>query len=250
MTVSTLRESEKPGCDDKIEGRVATLGWEGIRSNLDSHGSATTGVFLTKSECEELTALYECAELFRRRIVMASHGFGKGEYRYFDYPLPLAVEALRLAFYERLAPIANAWNAELRLESRFPQTHAEYIGRCQEAGQCKPTPLLLKYREGDYNCLHQDLYGELVFPFQVAFLLSEPGKDFTGGEFVLTEQRPRMQSRVEAVPLRQGEGVIFPVNHRPGKGSRGVYRTAMRHGVSRIRSGQRFTMGLIFHDAA
>ncbi len=187
--------------------------------------------------------------LFRSRIVMARHGFGRGEYKYFAYPLPDDVAALRVAFYPPLAAIANRWNGQMGVASRYPDDHAAFLARCHEAGQTEPTPLLLRYGAGDYNCLHQDLYGEHVFPLQVAFLLSRPGHDFTGGEFVLTEQRPRMQSRAEVVPLIQGEGVIFPVHHRPVQGTRGIYRVTMRHGVSRLRTGRRHTLGLIFHDA-
>ncbi len=233
-----------------IENRVAALDWKAIAASIETYGAATSGTLLTEKECAELAANYDASELYRSRIVMARHGFGRGEYRYFAYPLPPVVQELREALYERLAPIANAWHGALGLSPRFPKAHADYAQLCHAAGQQKPTPLILKYGEGDYNCLHQDLYGEHVFPFQVAFLLSKPGEDFTGGEFVLTEQRPRMQSRAEVVALQQGEGVIFPVHHRPVRGTRGIYRTAMRHGVSRVRSGQRFTMGIIFHDAA
>jgi uncharacterized protein len=230
--------------------RVSRLDWQTIRTELDAHGAATSGAILSKAECEELAASYAKTELFRSRVVMARHGFGRGEYQYFAYPLPGLIQSLREALYERLAPIANAWHLALSLPAGFPEKHRDYVGLCREAAQTKPTPLVLKYEEADYNCLHQDLYGDLVFPFQAAFLLSKPGDDFSGGEFVLTEQRPRMQSRAEVVPLRQGECVIFPVRHRPVRGARGAYRTAMRHGVSRIRSGQRFTLGVIFHDAA
>ena len=193
--------------------------------------------------------LYAADAPFRSRVVMARHGFGRGEYKYFAYPLPPAIAALRSALYPPLAPIANRWNEQMGIEVRFPSDHTEFLARCHKAGQLKPTPLLLQYGPGDYNCLHQDLYGEHVFPLQVAILLSEPGADFTGGEFVLTEQRPRMQSRAEVVPLRQGDGVLFPVHHRPVQGTRGVYRVTMRHGVSRLRSGRRHTLGIIFHDA-
>jgi uncharacterized protein len=235
---------------ENIEDRVARLDWRAGLAELESYGAARSGALLTALECEELRANYMKPELYRSRVVMARHGFGQGEYQYFAYPLPTRVQALREALYERLAPVANAWHAALSLPAGFPAKHAAYIELCRKAGQTKATPLLLRYGEGDYNCLHQDLYGELVFPFQAAFLLSKPGEDFRGGEFVLTEQRPRMQSRAEVVPLRQGECVIFPVHHRPVRGTRGFYRTAMRHGVSRIRSGQRFTLGIIFHDAA
>jgi hypothetical protein len=196
-----------------------------------------------------LAELYPEESHFRSRVVMGRHGFGRGEYQYFSYPLPAIIAALRPALYARLVPVANQWNEALGIAMRFPSTHAEFIARCHAAGQRKPTPLLLQYGAGDFNCLHQDLYGEHVFPVQVAILLSEPGRDFTGGEFVLTEQRPRMQSRAEVVPLTQGDGVIFAVRHRPVQGTRGVYRVNLRHGVSRIRSGQRHTLGIIFHDA-
>jgi hypothetical protein len=233
-----------------LESSVAALNWQAIAASIEAHGAGTSGVLLTEEECAGLATSYDTTGLYRSRVVMARHGFGRGEYQYFAYPLPPLVQKLRHALYERLAPIANAWQAALGLPARFPPAHGEYLQLCHAAGQQKPTPLILKYGEGDYNCLHQDLYGEHVFPLQVAFLLSKPGEDFTGGEFVLSEQRPRMQSRAEVVSLRQGEGVIFPVHHRPVRGTRGIYRTAMRHGVSRVRSGQRFTMGIIFHDAA
>ena len=193
---------------------------------------------------------YDSDRLFRSRIIMARHGFGRGEYKYFAYPLPQIVAALRDALYPALAQLANRWNKGLGIAVTYPSTHATYLKRCRADGQSKPTPLLLRYGPGDFNCLHQDIYGENIFPLQVAFLLSEPGRDFAGGEFVLTEQRPRMQSRAEVVPLRQGEGAIFPVHHRPVQGTRGIYRVNMRHGVSRLRSGRRHTLGVIFHDAA
>ena len=233
-----------------VEERAGALDWLDIRSQLSEAGAATTCVLLSQSECAELRWLYEDAERFRSRVVMARHGFGRGEYQYLSYPLPPVVQSLRAALYERLAPIANEWMLALGVLKRFPKLHSEYAAICHEAGQTKPTPLILKYEAGDYNCLHQDIYGELVFPFQVAFLLSQPREDFTGGEFVLTEQRPRMQSRAEVVTLRQGEGAIFPVRERPVQGARGIYKTAMRHGVSRVKSGARFTLGVIFHDAA
>jgi uncharacterized protein len=229
--------------------RVTGLDWAGISRDLDAHGCAMTGVLLAPEECEQLVGSYGSDALFRSRVVMARHGFGKGEYKYFAYPLPDLVAALRAALYPRLSEIANAWNDSLKIEAHYPADHDAYLKRCHDAGQTKPTPLLLQYGAGDYNCLHQDLYGEHVFPLQVAILLSDPGRDFTGGEFVLTEQRPRMQSRAEVVPLRQGEGVIFPVHHRPVQGTRGVYRVNMRHGVSRLRTGHRHTLGIIFHDA-
>ncbi|HEX6979106.1 MAG TPA: 2OG-Fe(II) oxygenase [Alphaproteobacteria bacterium] len=230
-------------------GRLAALDWRRIAEDLDAHGYAVIGGVLSGEECAALAASYPVDALFRSRVVMSRHGYGQGEYKYFAYPLPDVVAALRTALYPPLAEIANRWNAALGLDTRYPVMHAAFIERCHAAGQTKPTPLLLQYGEGDYNRLHQDLYGEHVFPLQVAFLLSEPGRDFTGGEFVLTEQRPRMQSRAEVVPLGRGDGVIFPVHHRPVRGTRGVYRVNLRHGVSRIRSGHRHTLGIIFHDA-
>jgi hypothetical protein len=200
-------------------------------------------------ECQALAAMYDKDEFFRSSVVMGRHGFGRGEYKYFNYPLPDVIAELRTGFYPHLAPIANRWNAAMGIEIRYPEKHTEFIRRCHDAGQVRPTPLLLQYGEGDYNCLHQDLYGEHVFPIQVAILLSEPSRDFTCGEFVLTEQRPRMQSRPEVVPLRQGDAVAFAVHHRPVKGTRGFYRVNLRHGVSRLRSGCRHTLGIIFHDA-
>jgi hypothetical protein len=204
---------------------------------------------LSAEECAEIAALYSDEERFRSHIVMARHGFGKGEYRYFKYPLPEMLQDLRTALYARLADIANAWSERMRMEQRYPPTHAEFLKLCHNAGQTHPTPLLLQYVAGDFNALHQDLYGDLAFPIQVAILLSEPGRDFTGGEFVLTEQRPRMQSRVEVVPLRQGDAVAFAVHNRPVRGAKGTYRVNLRHGVSRLRSGKRHTVGVIFHDA-
>jgi len=232
-----------------IEARLATLDWQRIAASLDAEGCAHIGAVLSPAECRSLAAMYDDDARFRSRIVMTRHGFGRGEYKYFAAPLPEVVAALRTALYPPLAAIANRWNAALGVEVRYPEAHEDFLARCRRAGQTKPTPLLLRYGEGDYNCLHQDLYGEQVFPLQVAFLLSEPARDFTGGEFVLTEQRPRMQSRAEVVPLGQGDGVIFPVHHRPVQGKRGVYRVTMRHGVSRVRSGHRHTLGVIFHDA-
>ncbi|WP_205963700.1 2OG-Fe(II) oxygenase [Roseicella aquatilis] len=231
-----------------IEHRIAALDWARIAAELDAHGATATGPLLTPEECRGLAALYGREEGFRSRIVMARHGFGRGEYKYFS-GLPPLVAALREGLYPRLVPVANAWNAAMRLPRRFPAGLAAFTAECHAAGQARPTPLLLRYGPGDYNCLHQDLYGDLAFPLQVAFLLSKPGRDFAGGEFVLTEQRPRMQSRAEVVPLRQGEGVVFAVHHRPVQGTRGPYRVMLRHGVSRIRAGERFTLGVIFHDA-
>ncbi|MES2261057.1 MAG: 2OG-Fe(II) oxygenase [Pseudomonadota bacterium] len=229
--------------------RCAALDWPRIASDLDEHGCAIVPGLLTAEECVRLAGAYANSGLFRSRVVMQRHGFGKGEYQYFAYPLPGPVAALRAALYGPLAGIANRWYAAMDLMPRFPASHADFIGRCHAAGQLRPTPLLLQYGAGDYNCLHQDLYGEHVFPLQAAILLSAPGADFSGGEFVLTEQRPRMQSRAEVVPLEQGDMVIFPVFHRPVNGTRGVYRVNMRHGVSRLRSGSRHTLGIIFHDA-
>ena len=246
--MSTARALLSPA-QDALPARVAALDWPAITSSLDAHGCATTGPLLTAQESAALAARYDDDPLFRSRIVMARHGFGRGEYKYFAYPLPDDVAALRGAFYPPLATVANRWNGQMGVASRYPDEHAAFLARCHEAGQTKPTPLLLQYGAGDYNCLHQDLYGEHVFPLQVAFLLSRPGHDFTGGEFLLTEQRPRMQSRAEVVPLIQGEAVIFPVHHRPVQGTRGIYRVNMRHGVSRLRTGRRHTLGVIFHDA-
>ena len=223
--------------------------WDRVEQDLDARGSAILEHLLTPGECSAMAALYPDDALFRSRIVMARHGFGRGEYKYFNYPLPDLIDGLRSAVYPQLAPIANRWNEAMGIEVRYPQTHAEFIERCHQAGQVKPTPLLLQYEAGDYNCLHQDLYGEHVFPLQLAILLSEPGTDFEGGEFVMTEQRPRMQSRAEVVPLGQGDGVVFAVHNRPVKGTRGIYRVNLRHGVSRVRSGHRHTLGIIFHDA-
>ncbi|MDY0744419.1 2OG-Fe(II) oxygenase [Paucibacter sp. R3-3] len=221
-----------------------------LEAELNEQGCALLPGLLDAGDCTAIAALYAREEGFRSRVLMQRHGFGRGEYRYFAYPLPDPVAGLRERFYPVLAPIANRWHQAMGLEPRFPATHGEFLQRCHAAGQTRPTPLLLQYDAGDYNCLHQDLYGEHVFPLQIAVLLSEPGRDFEGGEFVLTEQRPHMQSRAEVVPLRQGDAVVFAVNHRPVTGSRGVYRVAMRHGVSRLRSGRRHTLGVIFHDAA
>jgi hypothetical protein len=223
--------------------------WDAMSDALDASGSTVIPALLPPDACAALAGLYDDPARFRSRIVMSRHGYGSGEYKYFAYPLPPVVETLRKALYPRLAPVANRWHEAMRNDVRFPATHAAFIERCRKDGQVRPTPLLLKYANGDYNCLHQDLYGEHVFPLQVAILLSAPGRDFTGGEFVLTEQRPRMQSRVEVVPLAQGDAVVFAGNDRPVQGTRGPYRVKMRHGVSRLRSGSRFTAGIIFHDA-
>ena len=249
MTATATARAGTAAMEDLAE-RIEALDWNGAARDLDAAGNAVLERVLSPEECRELAGLYGREELFRSRIVMARHGFGRGEYQYFRYPLPDLVGGLRTALYPRLAPIANRWHEALRAEARYPAEHAEFLARCREAGQRKPTPLLLRYQAGDYNCLHQDLYGEHVFPLQVAVLLSEPGSDFTGGEFVMTEQRPRMQSRAEVVPLRQGDAVVFAVRGRPVQGTRGIYRVNLRHGVSRIRSGLRHTVGIIFHDAA
>ena len=233
-----------------IEARIGSLDWSAALGELDKVGATVVGPLLTPAECEALAEGYADDSTFRSRIVMARHGFGQGEYKYFAYPLPPVVAALRGALYPRLVQLANRWQEALGLPVRFPARHDEFLERCHAAGQARPTPLLLSYGPGDFNCLHQDLYGEHVFPLQVAVLLAAPDRDFTGGEFVLVEQRPRQQSRAEVVPLQQGEAVIFAVNQRPVAGSRGSYRVKLRHGVSRVRSGRRRTLGVIFHDAA
>ncbi|GJL59681.1 MAG: prolyl 4-hydroxylase [Nitrospirales bacterium] len=229
--------------------RVNAIDWGRVSSDLDAQGSAVTEGLLTSKECERLAMLYSRAELFRSRIVMSRHNFGRGEYQYFRYPLPDLIKHFRNVIYPHLVPIANRWNTAMGIEVRYPKRHEDFLARCHQAEQNKPTPLMLKYEVDDYNCLHQDLYGEHVFPLQLAILLSDPHKDFTGGEFVMTEQRPRMQSRPIVVPLQRGDGVIFAVHHRPVRGGRGWYRVNLRHGVSRVRSGQRYTVGIIFHDA-
>jgi hypothetical protein len=233
-----------------LASRIDTLPWANLADELDAHACALVPRLLDADTCAGVAAWYDRDELFRSRVVMARHGFGQGEYRYFAYPLPDLVAQLREAFWPHLATIANRWAETLGAEARWPARHADFLARCHAAGQTRPTPLLLRYGPGDYNCLHQDLYGEHVFPLQVAILLAEPGRDFEGGEFVLTEQRPRMQSRAEVAPLRQGDAVIFPVRDRPVMGSRGPYRVMLRHGVSRVRAGARHTLGVIFHDAA
>ncbi len=229
--------------------RVAAMDWSAITAHLDGNGWAVLDGLLTPNECRSLANLYGESDIFRSHIIMARHGFGRGEYKYFSYPLPDIVAGLRTALYPQLAPIANRWNETMGIDVRYPAEHADFIKRCHKAGQTRPTPLLLQYGAGDYNCLHQDLYGEHVFPLQVAILLSQPEQDFTGGEFVLTEQRPRMQSRAAVVPLKQGDAVVFAVHHRPVQGTRGTYRVNLRHGVSQLRSGHRHTVGIIFHDA-
>jgi hypothetical protein len=228
---------------------VTDIDWNRVADDLDTFGCAVLPSLLDADQCAAYAAGYRDDAPFRSRVVMERHGFGRGEYRYYAYPLPPALADLRTGLYPPLARIANRWQATLGLEDRYPDAHAGYLARCHAAGQLRPTPLLLQYGPGDYNCLHQDLYGDHVFPLQVAVLLSRPGADFSGGEFVLTEQRPRMQSRVEVVPLGQGDAVVFPVHTRPVNGTRGIYRVNMRHGVSRIRSGHRHTLGIIFHDA-
>ncbi len=232
-----------------IAERVAAIDWTEVAAHLDGHGWATIERFLSADECRAIAGLYDDDSAFRSGVVMARHGFGRGEYKYFRYPLPDIIANLRAALYPPLAPIANRWNESMRLDERYPTEHAEFLERCHEAGQTRPTPLLLRYGAGDFNALHQDLYGEHVFPLQAAFLLSEPDKDFTGGELVLTEQRPRMQSRAAVVPFRRGDGVVFAARHRPVQGTRRTYRVNLRHGVSAVRSGRRHTVGVIFHDA-
>jgi uncharacterized protein len=232
-----------------IQERVAALNWPQIETNLGAYGWAVAESLLSPGECRALAGMYNEDGFFRSRIVMARHGFGRGEYKYWAHPLPEIIATLRTAFYPRLAQVANRWNETMKIDFMYPADHENYLEQCHRAGQTKPTPLLLQYKEGDFNCLHQDVYGEYVFPLQVAFLLSVPDEDFTGGEFVLTEQRPRMQSRAEVVSLEQGDGVIFAVHHRPVQGTRGAYRVSLRHGVSRLRSGHRHTLGIIFHDA-
>ena len=259
MTRATLRDDESMNPATKniksidsaksAAAKVRTLDWERVSQDLDAQGSAVIEAILSPEECWALAGLYMKDDIFRSRVVMERHGFGRGEYKYFSYPLPGLIAALRTAIYPHLVPIANRWNNAMGIDVRYPEKHADFIERCHRAGQAKPTPLLLKYGVDDYNCLHQDLYGEHVFPLQLTVLLSKPDQDFAGGEFVMTEQRPRMQSRPMVVPLRQGDGVVFAVHHRPVRGARGAYRVNLRHGVSRIRRGHRHTLGIIFHDA-
>ncbi|QUS40904.1 proline hydroxylase [Tardiphaga alba] len=243
MPSATL--AKRPASDPRLDA----IDWQRIGADLDAQGCAVFDKLLSPAECRVLAALYPDDTSFRSRIVMARHGFGRGEYKYFNYPLPDPIAVLRPALYGPLSAIANRWNATMGIDVSFPGDHAAFLKRCHEAGQTRPTPLLLQYEAGDFNCLHQDLYGEHVFPLQVAILLSQPGRDFTGGEFVLTEQRPRMQSRAEVVSLQQGDAVVFAVHHRPVAGARGSYRVNLRHGVSRVKSGRRHTLGVIFHDA-
>jgi hypothetical protein len=232
-----------------VQTRLASADWNELAEHLDARGNAVIEGLLSAAQCRSVAALYEADERFRSKVVMERHGFGRGEYKYFNYPLPPLVADLRTALYPHLAAIANRWNAALGIDLRYPAAHRAFVARCHAAGQTKPTPLLLRYAADDYNCLHQDLYGEHVFPLQATILLSDE-RDFAGGEFVLPEQRPRMQSRPEVVPLHRGDAVIFAVHRRPVHGSRGVYRVNMRHGVSRVRRGHRQTLGIIFHDAA
>jgi uncharacterized protein len=232
-----------------IQNRIDALDWAAIGSDLDARGFAATGKLLEAEECTALIQSYDDTNQFRSHIIMARHGFGQGEYKYFSYPLPGLIDEIRKAAYPKLVPIANRWAALMNHEGRFPATLELMLQRCHEAGQLRPTPLLLKYKADDYNCLHQDLYGEHVFPMQLVICLNEPGMDFHGGEFVVVEQRPRMQSKAEIVPLRRGEGAIFAVSHRPHKGTKGYHRVNLKHGVSRVRSGNRHTCGIIFHDA-
>ena len=232
-----------------IGARLRTCDWKAFSAHLDAHGWAALPSLLTATETAAIAGLYNDDDAFRSHVVMARHGFGRGEYKYFRYPLPPILDEARRLLYPRLVPIANRWNEALGTDVRYPETHADFITRCHGAGQTRPTPLLLQYGEGDFNALHQDIYGEHVFPLQAMVLLSEPGTDFSGGEFVLTEQRPRMQSRVEVVPLHRGDGLVWAVRNRPVQGARGGYRVNLRHGVSRIRSGHRHTLGIIFHDA-
>ncbi|MDR5818176.1 2OG-Fe(II) oxygenase [Caballeronia sp. LZ033] len=233
-----------------VSERIDALDWASLEAQLDAFGSATAPGLLSRGECEALAALYDRESGFRSRVVMERHGFGRGEYKYFAHPLPDVIGEMRRAVYPHLVPVANRWNEIMGIDTRYPREHDAFIDRCHRAGQTRPTPLLLRYVAGDFNCLHQDLYGEHVFPIQMAILLSAPQRDFTGGEFVMTEQRPRMQSRAEVVPLSQGDAVLFAVHHRPVQGTRGPYRVNLRHGVSRLRSGRRHMLGVIFHDAS
>ncbi|NPU10625.1 2OG-Fe(II) oxygenase [Bradyrhizobium sp. 83002] len=242
-------EQAVPDLNPAVATGIDAIDWAVAERDLDASGCVVLPQLLSADACRTLASLYSDDSRFRSRVIMARHGFGRGEYKYFSYPLPDLIARLRPVLYAQLVPIANRWNATMGIAVRYPDAHADFLTRCHDAGQTRPTPLLLQYVEGDYNCLHQDLYGEHVFPLQVAILLSEPGRDFAGGEFVLTEQRPRMQSRAEVVPLRQGDAVVFAVHNRPVQGTRGSYRVTMRHGVSRLRSGRRHTLGVIFHDA-
>jgi hypothetical protein len=247
--MSDLKIAESFAGAGSIADRVDVYDWTGLYGQLDGSGCAILEKLLAPDECGSIATLYPHEEHFRSHVHMARHGFGKGEYRYFRYPLPDLISGLRTALYPHLAEIANDWNARMGLERRYPAQHAELLRQCHEEGQTRPTPLLLQYVPGDYNCLHQDLYGDLAFPLQAVILLSEPDEHFTGGELVLTEQRPRMQSRAEVVSLRRGDAVVFAVHNRPVRGTKGTYRVNLRHGVSRVRSGMRHTVGIIFHDA-
>jgi hypothetical protein len=229
--------------------RIEYVDWERVFHDLDAQGSAVIDQLFTSEQCEETAGWYSHDDMFRSRVIMGQHGFGRGEYKYFSYPLPDLIESVRTAIYPRLVPIANRWNQAMGIDIHYPECHEDFIERCHRAGQIRPTPLLLKYQAGDYNCLHQDIYGEHVFPLQLAVLLSDPNRDFIGGEFVMTEQRPRMQSRAVVELLRKGDGIVFAVHNRPVQGARGMYRVNLRHGVSRIKSGSRYTVGIIFHDA-
>jgi len=238
------------GIDAEMRRRVDTLDWARIATDLDAQGNARIAGLLSPHECDASARLYDVDGIHRSRVVMSRHGFGRGEYKYFSYPLPHVVHELRTTIYPHLAPVANRWNQAMGIDVRYPNAHEAFIARCHDAGQRRPTPLILRYGVDDYNCLHQDLYGEHVFPLQVVILLSQPGHDFSGGELVLTEQRPRMQSRPQVVPLQKGDAVVLAVHHRPVQGTRGMYRVNMRHGVSRLHSGHRHTLGVIFHDAS
>jgi hypothetical protein len=249
FSMSIAQRATTPRASSDIPSRIVAIDWTQAIAGLDAQGCAVLNNLLSPDECNAIASLYPDDTHFRSRVMMGSHGFGRGEYKYFSYPLPSLIAGLRPLLYEKLRDVANRWNEAMGIDIRYPPAHSAFLKRCHDAGQVRPTPLLLQYGAGDYNCLHQDLYGEHVFPLQVTILLSEPGRDFTGGEFVLTEQRPRMQSRPEVVPLGRGDAVAFAVHHRPVQGTRGVYRVNLRHGVSRIRSGHRYTLGVIFHDA-
>lgn len=246
---AVVREAASITPAEDVAARMETLDWERVLQDLDAQAYALIESLVTQEECAALARLYPVEGIFRSRVVMGRHGFGRGEYKYFSYPLPDIIAGLRTSIYPHLVPLANCWNAAMDIDVRYPAQHADFIARCHAAGQLLPTPLLLQYEAGDYNCLHQDLYGEHVFPLQLTILLAKPGQDFTGGEFVLTEQRPRLQSRAEVIPLQQGSAVVFAVHRRPVPGKRGVYRVNLRHGVSRLRSGHRHAAGVIFHDA-
>lgn len=247
--VSATRSGRATQCEQTVR-RIRALDWTRVAADLNADGAALTGPIVTAAACDDLRGLYANSAPFRSRVDMRRHGFGKGEYKYFDYPLPDLVQTLRAEMYPRLAAVANGWMAALGRDQRYPESLAGMLNECRVAGQMRPTPLLLKYGPGDFNCLHQDLYGKVAFPIQLVVLLDKPGEDFTGGEFVLTEQRPRMQSRAEILPLSKGDGAVFAVSERPQQGTRGYYRVKMRHGVSRVRLGARHAVGIIFHDAA